>query len=59
MKRLLVFPVLIFACSIPKASQTSLAFEFAQGVIVDPAASVVYLMNPEGGLTQSAYPAAR
>jgi hypothetical protein len=56
MKRLLVFPVLIFTCSILKASQNALAFEFVQGVIVDPTASVVYLMNPEGGSTQSAYP---
>lgn len=50
MKWLLVFPVMIAACSIVKASPNSLAFEFAQGVIVDPTASVVYLMNPEGGI---------
>jgi hypothetical protein len=50
MKWLLVVPVMIAACSIVKASPNALAFEFAQGVIVDPAASVVYLMNPEGGI---------
>jgi hypothetical protein len=32
------------------AAQGAFAFEFAQGVIVDPKASVVYLMNPEGGI---------
>jgi hypothetical protein len=32
------------------ASQGALAFELAQGVIVDPTASIVYLMNPEGGI---------
>src|SRR5450631_2527040 len=50
MKWLLVVPVMIAACSIVKASPNALAFEFAQGVIVDPTASVVYLMNPEGGI---------
>jgi hypothetical protein len=32
------------------ASQGALAFEFAQGVIVDPTASIVYLMNLDGGI---------
>jgi hypothetical protein len=32
------------------ASQGALAFEFAQGVIVDPARSLVYVMGPEGGI---------
>ena len=31
-------------------AQGALAFEFAQGVIVDPKASFVYLMNPAGGI---------
>ena len=32
------------------AVQGALAFEFAQGVIVNPKASSVYLMNPAGGI---------
>jgi hypothetical protein len=32
------------------AAQSALAFEFAQGVIVDGARSLVYVMNPEGGI---------
>jgi hypothetical protein len=32
------------------AAQGAFAFEFAQGVIVDPKASAVYLMSPGGGI---------
>jgi hypothetical protein len=50
MKWLFIFPALIAASSVVMASQSSLAFELAQGVIVDGKGSVVYLMNPEGGI---------
>jgi hypothetical protein len=32
------------------AAHSALAFEFAQGVIVDPARALVYVMNPGGGI---------
>ncbi len=50
MKWLFIFPALIAASWVVMASQSSLAFGFAQGVIVDGKGSVVYLMNPEGGI---------
>src|ERR1700730_18576551 len=31
-------------------SRGASAFEFAQGVIVDPRRAAVYIMNPEGGI---------
>ena len=50
MKWLFIFPALIAASWVVMASQSSLAFELAQGVIVDGKGSVVYLMNPGGGI---------
>jgi hypothetical protein len=41
---------LIAAGSIAQAAKNEAAFEFAQGVIVDPAAAAVYVMSPEGGI---------
>ena len=40
----------LFFSILTVASQGALAFEFAQGVIVDPTASIVYLMNLDGGI---------
>jgi hypothetical protein len=40
----------LFFSALIAASQSALAFEFAQGVIVDGARSLVYVMNPEGGI---------
>ena len=50
MKWLFIFPALIAASWVVMASQSALAFGFAQGVIVDGKGSVVYLMNPGGGI---------
>jgi hypothetical protein len=52
MKWLFIFPLLIATSwvVVVMASQSSLVFEFAQGVIVDGIGSVIYLMNPEGGI---------
>jgi hypothetical protein len=50
MKWLFIFPALIAASWVVMASQSALAFGLAQGVIVDGKGSVVYLMNPEGGI---------
>jgi hypothetical protein len=48
MKWLVFSLVLTTACGIADPSRKALAFEFAQGVIVDTSRSVVYIMNPEG-----------
>ena len=50
MKWLFIFPALIAASWVVMASQSALAFGLAQGVIVDGKGSVVYLMNPVGGI---------
>jgi hypothetical protein len=50
MKWLFIFPALIATSWVVMASQSALAFEFAQGVIVNGIGSVVYVMNPEGGI---------
>jgi hypothetical protein len=50
MKWLFIFPALIAASWVVMASQSALAFGLAQGVIVDGKGSVVYLMNPDGGI---------
>jgi hypothetical protein len=50
MKWLFIFPALIAASWVVMASQSALAFGFAQGVIVDGKGSVVYLMNPDSGI---------
>ena len=50
MKWLFIFPALIAASWVVMASQSALAFGFAQGVIVDGKGSVVYLMDPGGGI---------
>jgi hypothetical protein len=50
MKWFFIFPALIAASWVVMASQSALAFGLAQGVIVNGKGSVVYLMNPEGGI---------
>ena len=40
----------LFFSALIAALQGVLAFEFAQGVIVDPARSLVYVMSPKGGI---------
>ncbi len=48
MKWLIFFLVVTTACGIADPSRKALAFEFAQGVIVDAARSVLYMMNAAG-----------
>jgi hypothetical protein len=50
MKSLFSFLVLAAACGITNTPRNALGFEFAQGVIVDPLHSVVYMMNPESSI---------
>jgi hypothetical protein len=48
MKSLFSYLVLAAACGIAIAPRNALGFEFAQGVIVDIARSVAYMVNSEG-----------
>ena len=50
MKSLFSFLILTAACGIADAPCKALAFEFAQGVIVDAMHSVVYMVNSEAGI---------
>jgi hypothetical protein len=52
MRQLLLPLALIGACIIVGASQNTLAFEFAQAVVVDSEKSTAYLMAPEASINE-------